>query len=184
MSNNNNIPAARAVIDNMLTRRSVRSYTPEPVSEEEIELLARAAMSAPSAKNHQPWEFVMVTDRAKLDALASRLRYAKMLFQAPLAIAVCGRTHYLSDDGQEVENLNWKLDCAAATENILLAANALGLGTCWTAATDEERGGIVVEELNVPEGCWPLCVIAVGHPSDDRQPKDKWCQEKIHRQIW
>lgn len=119
---------ADAVLDNIHSRKSVRQYTSEPVSEEQVETMLRAAMAAPSAVNFQPWRFVVVTERAKLDAMAEILPYAKMLKQSPLAIVVCGETVWMGGN----ENPYWQQDCAAATQNLLLAAEALGLGAVWT----------------------------------------------------
>ena len=166
---------SNTVIDTILRRRSVRSYSDRPVDDEAVELLLRAAMAAPSSKNRQPWEFVVVRERETLDALAGRLRFAKMLHQAPMAIAVCAK----SDD-----NPCWAQDASAAAENLLLAAESLGLGAVWTAAYDEERRSAVVEILEIPEGYSPLCVIPVGYPAGDEKPKDKWKPEKVHYGKW
>ena len=109
----------------ILTRRSIRAYTDQPVSEELIHKLLVAAMSAPSAANGQPWQFAVITERRLLDALADFLPFGKMLKQAPLAIIVCGETKSSALEGY------WVQDCAAATENLLLAAHVLGLGGVW-----------------------------------------------------
>jgi len=171
-------------IDNMMTRTSVRAFVPGNVSKEDIETLLRAAMAAPCAKNRQLWEFVVVDDRAVLDALAERLKYAKMLFQAPLAIVICERGTFFTAEGLEVENMYWQQDTSAACENLLLAAHALGLGAVWTNASDAERGGAVIEVLGLPEGVKPLAVVPVGHPAEHPEPKDKWRPEKIHYNKW
>lgn len=175
---------AQIVLDNIANRKSVRSYTSQPVSDEMVEKLLRAAMAAPSAMNVQPWEFVVVKDRATLDTLASRLRYAKMLAQAPLAIVVCADTVSTDKNGNLRENDLWMDDASAATENLLLAAEALGLGAVWTAACDRERSDIVREVLGIPDSCMPLSVVPVGYPAGREQPKDKWKPEKIHYEKW
>lgn len=177
------VDATQAALDNIMTRVSVRSYTSEPVSDEMVETLLRAGMAAPTAMNRQPWEFVVVTDRDSLDQLAAELRYAKMLKEAPLAIVVCAETMLTLKDGKVVENNFWEHDASAATENILLAANALGLGAVWTAATDD-RAEIVKRVLGIPGTIMPLCVIPIGHPAVDETPKDKWKPEKIHWNRW
>ena len=120
------VDATQAVLDNIAARTSVRAYTSGPVPDEMVETLLRAAMAAPSAMNRQPWEFVVVNDRAVLDSLAGKLRYAKMLVQAPLAIVVCAETMITHRDGSQSENGLWEHDASAATQNILLAAKALG----------------------------------------------------------
>lgn len=171
--------ARKAVLDNIMTRTSIRSFTSQPVPEALIEQMLRAGMAAPSAINFQPWEFVVLNEREALDSLAGKLRYAKMLREAPLAIVVCGRTEWPDREGNLRENIFWVDDCAAATENILLAAHALGLGAVWTAAKDE-RGEIVKEALGIPDGYKTLNVIAIGYPAENPAPKDKWKPEKIH----
>jgi len=171
--------ARKAVLDNIMTRTSIRSFTSQPVPEALIEQMLRAGMAAPTAMNAQPWEFVVLNDRDTLNKLAGKLRYARMLEQAPLAIVVCGRDKWLDREGNERENIFWVDDCSAATENILLAAHALGLGAVWTAAKDE-RGEIVKDALGIPEGYKTLNVIAIGYPAENPAPKDKWKPEKIH----
>lgn len=165
---------ADIVLDNIAARKSVRSYTPEQVPDEMIEKLLRAAMAAPSAKNQQPWEFIVVRQRETLDSLAAGLRYAKMLKEAPLAIVVCARK----------DANRWEHDASAATENLLLAAEALGLGAVWTAADDEERASVVIRQFGLPEGIWPLCVVPIGFPAGENHPKDKWNPAKIHYEKW
>ena len=175
---------AKAVLENIASRRSVRSYEDRAVPAGMVELLLRAAMAAPSAKNRQPWEFVVVDDRATLDALADRLRYAKMLSGAPLAIIVCARTVIGHSDGTVTENPFWEHDASAATENLLLAAEALGLGAVWTAASDPERSEAVKSVIPMPDDIMPLCVVPIGFPAGAEQPKDKWNPGKIHHNRW
>lgn len=178
--------AARdAVLENIANRKSVRAYTEEPVSDADIETMLRAAMAAPTAMNRQPWEFIVLNDRDSLDLLASKLRHAKMLSQAPMAIVVCAETMLTLKDGSVVENMFWEHDASAATENLLLAAEALGLGAVWTAASDPERSAIVCEALGITGTVKPLCIVPIGHPANpDEQPKDKWKPEKIHWNRW
>ena len=173
--------AADAVLENIHSRKSVRQYTSEPVSQEDIETLLRAAMAAPTAVNFQPWRFVVINERENLDALSEKLPYAKMLQSAPLAIVVCGETLWMGGN----ENPFWAQDCSAATQNILLAAEALGLGAVWTAAyPDEMRCEAISSALGLPSTVKPLCVIPIGHPAGDDQPKDKWKPENIHYGKW
>lgn len=132
----------------IFNRKSVRSFTGQEVSNELLEELVRAGMAAPSARNLQPWAFVIVTNRPTLDTLAKRLPYAKMLFEAPAAIAVCGD---LSKAGDSPEGY-WVQDCSAATQNILLAAEAMGLGAVWTGVYPRpDRVTIVKEVLGLPD---------------------------------
>ena len=174
-SNNSTVQSTDAVLDNIFARKSVRKFTSEPVSEKQVETLLKAAMAAPSALNKQPWRFVVVTDKEKLASMAEKMPYAR-LDTAPLAIVVCGDT--------SVSEKFWTHDCSAATENLLLAAEAMGLGAVWTAAADGERTEIVREALALPSYIHPLCVVPVGHPDGDFQPKDKWDPTKIHYDRW
>ena len=163
-------------MDAIFARTSIRSYQPQAVEEEKIELLLRAGMAAPSGKNVQPWELVVVDDRAALDAMAAAQAYAKMLAQAPMAIVVCADT---------TKSSYWYVDCSAVAENILLAAQALGLGAVWTATYPyADRMDVVAETLALPETIHSLCVIPVGYPADRPAPKDKWKPEKVHRNRW
>lgn len=174
-SNNSGVQSTDAVLDNIFARKSVRKFTSEPVSEKQVETLLKAAMAAPSALNKQPWRFVVVTDKEELSSMAGKMPYAR-LDTASLAIVVCGDT--------SVSEKFWKHDCSAATENLLLAAEAMGLGAVWTEASDGERTEIVREALGLPSEIHPLCVVPVGHPDGDFQSKDKWDPTKIHYDRW
>ena len=163
-------------------RCSVRSYDQSrDVDGATIEALLKAAMSAPTAVNLQPWEFVVVKDKATLEALAKTNRFGGMIAQAPVAIVVCGDT-VQETNGEP--NKWWMLDCSAATENLLLAATAQGLGAVWTAAyPHEDRIAAVRSILSIPERYVPLCVVPVGFPADPSvKPKDKWKPEKVHKE--
>lgn len=173
--------SADAVLENIHARKSVRQFTDEPVSQEHIETMLKAAMAAPTAVNYQPWRFVVITERARLDAMAEVLPYAKMLKQAPLAIVVCGETTWF--EGRE--NTYWQQDCSAATQNILLAAEALGLGAVWTGVyPNMELARPLAEFLGLPGNVQPLCCIPIGHHDGTTQPKDKWKPENIHYEKW
>jgi len=163
-------------------RKSVRHFTNQPLSDEQFELLLRAAMAAPSAKNIQAWEFVVITDKAVLDVMGECLPYAKMLLQAPAAIVVCGNVSKFPPESE----LNWVVDCAAATENMLLAAEAIGLAAVWTAAFPyPERIDAVRKAVkNMPAEIVPLAVIPVGYAAREEKAKDKWRPEKIHYNQW
>lgn len=162
-------------IKNILTRTSIRKYTDQPVSKTDIETLLRAGMAAPTAVNRQPWHFVAVTDKAKLKELSGGR--GGMLEQCALAIVVCGNMEKtMQGKGQEF----WIQDCSAATENILLAAHALGLGAVWTGGYPmEERVASISKALKLPETIIPLCTIVIGHPAESPTPKDKWKPENI-----
>ena len=165
---------AQAAINNIMTRTSIRKYTNEPVSKADIETILRAGMAAPTAVNKQPWHFVAVTDKAKLAELSGR---RGMIKEAGVAIVVCGN---LDKALQGPAQAFWIQDCSAATENILLAANALGLGAVWTGCYPiEDRVAEVSKVLKLPETIVPLCVIAIGHPAEQPTPKDKWKPKNI-----
>lgn len=161
------------------TRRSIRKYTDEPVSKEEIEELLRAAMTAPSACNQQPWHFVVVTDREKLDAVPNFSPHAKMVRQAPLGILVC------ADPSLEKCKDYWVQDCASATLNLLNAARALDLGTVWTGVYPrEDRVNGLRAHLGVPESIVPFSFIVVGRPAEDFHRADRYKPERVHENGW
>jgi flavin reductase (DIM6/NTAB) family NADH-FMN oxidoreductase RutF/nitroreductase len=162
-------------------RKSVRHFTNQAVSEQQIELLLRAGMAAPTAVNRQPWAFYVVTERETLDLLGEQLPYAKMLLQAQAAIVVCGD---MEKAGNLKEQAYWVQDCSAATQNILLAAESIGLGAVWTAAFPyDERTKVVIETLNLPGHHVPLNVIPIGYPTGEDKPKDKWKTENVFWQY-
>ena len=178
--------AGLSALDVIANRKSVRSYTEQKLSEDQIETLLRAAMAAPSGMNVQPWRFVVITDQEVKDALQGEARGPRKMYSEAAAIfVVCGETRFADREGQLRENGNWTADCAAATENLLLAAEAIGLGAVWTACYPyEERMSRAVEVLGIPEGITPYSVVPVGYPAGDETPKDKWKPENIHREKW
>ena len=165
------------MLETIMTRTSIRQYTDQPVEKEKIEAMLRAGMAAPTAVNAQPWHFVVVSDKAKLGELAAANPRAGMLKSAPLAIVVCGdMTKAMEGKGRQF----WIQDCSAATENILLAAHAQGLGAVWTALYPmEERMQPVSEALKLPDTLIPLCTVVIGYPAEQPEPKDKWKPENI-----
>ena len=165
------------MLETIMTRTSIRQYTDQPVEKEKIEAMLRAGMAAPTAVNAQPWHFVVVSDKAKLGELAAANPRAGMLKSAPLAIVVCGdMTKALEGKGRQF----WIQDCSAATENILLAAHAQGLGAVWTALYPmEERMQPVSEALKLPDTLIPLCTVVIGYPAERLEPKDKWKPENV-----
>ena len=162
--------------DVLQSRRSIRKYTEEPVSKEYIDLLMHAAMSGPSACNKTPWEFYVITDEAVLEKLRNASRYSKIY--APLAIVVCGS---LSRALPSQLAPYWIQDCSAATENILLAATDLGLGTVWCGIHPQKRAEERVREaLGLTEKQIPLNIIYVGHPDQVQEPRDQYKETYIH----
>lgn len=172
--------AENKTLETIHNRKSVRSYTEQQISDEELLTLVKAGMCAPSGKNVQPWELVILTDREKLDYLASVLPYAKMLEGASAAIVVCG-----NDDTENGGSSYWQVDCSAVTQNILLAAESMGIGAVWTATYPyAERMEPVAEVLNLPSNIKSLCVIPLGYPSKEGRAKDKFKEEKLHYNKW
>ncbi|MDE6006132.1 MAG: nitroreductase family protein [Muribaculaceae bacterium] len=177
----NNISAdmmANEAYANIVTRTSVRQYSDDPVSEEQISAILHAAMSAPSGVNRQPWEFIVVDERDLLSALSEALPYAKMTANARFAIIVCGNKERFLEGVDE--NL-WEQDCSAASENILLAAHALELGAVWTCLYPHaDRMESVSRILNIPENIVPFNLIPIGHPLHNHPAMNKWHGDRIH----
>jgi len=167
------------VINAIHTRRSVRRFTDAEVSEHQVERLLRAAMAAPSAMNQQPWRFVVVRDAEMRAKLAEISPYAGPVARANLAIAV------LAHPTSEKAGDRWAMDCAAATENLLLAAHASGLGTCWIGVHPEpDREAAVADLLGVPSDMRVLCLVAVGVPEGAGADVDRYNPEFVHAERW
>lgn len=168
--------ATQAVIDNIMTRTSIRSFTPEAISADTLDVLVKAGMAAPTAVNAQPWSFIVITDRTTMDSLAAVHPYSR-LDGAAAAIVVCGdMDKALKDEAREY----WIQDCSAATENILLAAHAYGLGAVWCGVyPNSERVADVSGVLRLPATLIPLNIITMGHPAENPAPKDKWKPENV-----
>ena len=170
------IPDALTVIH---SRKSVRKYLDKQVSKEQLEVLLRAGMAAPTAGNKQPWEFVVITDPAMLDTLSLSSRGTRMLSSASAAIAVCG------DKSVGFKSEVWVQDCSAASENILLAAEAIGLGAVWTGIyLNEEPTKYVKRVLGLPPEVFALNIISIGYSTGEEKPKNKWKPSKIHWEKW
>lgn len=173
----NQITEKDATLSVIFNRKSIRNFIKDrPVSNEDIQTLIKAGMAAPSGKDTRPWEFLIINDRDILDKMAAELPTAKMLAEAPMAIVVCGDT---------VRSSYWYLDCSAATENILLAAEAMDLGAVWTASYPyRDRMETVIKHTNMPAQVLPLVVIPIGYPKGNYSPKDKYDSSKIHMNKW
>jgi len=168
---------SKELVKTIFARRSIRKYTTKPVSKEDIKVMLEAAMAAPSASNRQPWHFIVVTDRQTLDSLARAHPYGKMLFEAPLYIIVCG--------DKTVSPRFWVQDCSAASENLLLAAAALGLGAVWLGVHPREsRVGPIRKVLKIPGTIVPLNLISIGHPGEEKEPRTQFNKLRVHRENW
>ncbi len=167
--------------ETVMKRTSVRHFSDAPVSEESWEHLLRAAMAAPSAVNSQPWEFIVVTQREKLKALAEALPYARMTAGAAGALVACAVPRRAFGGSREFAVIDTSLAC----ENFLLAAEALGLGAVWTALyPDAVREKAARVLLGIPEDIIPLALIPVGIPAGEVKPKDKYRKELVHNEVW
>jgi len=163
----------------ILTRRSIRRFTSQPVSDEIIQDLLRAAMSAPSAGNEQPWEFVVITDRKILDEIPKVHPYAQMCREASAAILVC------CDVTRETHQGFWVQDCSAATENILIAVNDKGLGAVWVGVYPrEDRVEGLRKLVKLPAYIIPFALIPVGYPAETKPPSGRFDPARIHRNKW
>ncbi|MGN0028628.1 MAG: nitroreductase family protein [Marinilabiliaceae bacterium] len=166
-------------IGNIMTRTSIRVFKPTKLTDSQMETLLRAGMSAPTAVNSQPWEFVVVDDAALLDSLQAALPNVRISNGCRQVIVVCGNEERMLDgEGKGY----WLQDCSAATQNILLAAHATGLGAVWCGvAPIKERMDKLADILKVPDNIMPFCVICVGEPDESSAPKDKWRPDRVHR---
>jgi nitroreductase len=166
-------------MEGILTRRSVRSFTDAPVSEDLIADLLRAAMAAPSAGNQQPWQFVVVRDPAVRNVIAGANPYGGSARQSPVVVVVCG------DLSREQRPDFWVQDCAAATQNLLLAAHAAGLGAVWCGTYPrEERMGPIKAALGLPEHVLPFSVVPIGYPAERPAPVDRYDTGRVHFDRW
>lgn len=166
----------QAAIENIMTRTSIRQYKDQPVEQEKIDIMLKAAMAAPTAVNLQPWHFIVIDDKKTIDLLSG-----KQPTNAPLLIAVCGDTDKTTmPDGKGKLPDFWIQDVSAATENLLLAAHAQGLGAVWTGVYPiMERTAEVANVLNCPKNIIPLAVVRIGYPDEAPEPKDKFKEENI-----
>ena len=161
------------------TRRSIRRFQERPVADEHIRAIIEAAMLAPSAGNQQPWHFIVITDREKLDAIPSFHPYSDMVRTAPVAILICG------DPAGGPWPDFWPQDCSAAAQNALLAARGLGLGTVWVGVYPvEERMAGFRRLLAIPEHVLPFALIPVGWSDSLFQAVNRSRPERVHRETW
>ena len=167
-------------LEAVFTRRSVRQYTDEPVSDQAIETILRAAMQSPSAVNLQPWHFVVIDDRTLLDHIPDFHPYSSFLREAPVAIVVCGDL-----ERDRLDASYWVQGCSAATQNLLLAAHAIGLGAVWLGVYPRrERIEGVRRLLHLPDNLVPLNIVSLGHPAESPAQFDRFDPSRVSRNIW
>lgn len=169
-------------MNSIFKRASVRKYTEQSVEKEKIEQLLKAGMAAPSAKNVQPWEFVVIQNKETLLKITEFHPYSSMLKTSPLAIVVCGNETKI-----KIGNIEefWTQDCSAVTENILLEAAELGLGGVWLGVhPKKELMNPLIDLLMLPTYIMPFSIISIGYPDGEVKPKDKFNPETIHWEKW
>jgi nitroreductase len=166
-------------LESIFSRRSVRLYSPKPVPKDVINEILKAGMCAPSAGNERPWHFIVLTERALLDEIPKFHPYSGMLKQAHAAILVCGEVALEKHKGY------WVLDCAAATQNMLLAAHAKGLGSVWCGVyPTEDRVANLQKLLALPETIVPFSLLPLGFPAEIKQAPDRFDAARVHENGW
>lgn len=166
-------------IEAITTRRSVRKFTDDPIRPDDLRSMLEAAMQAPSAANEQPWEFVLITKREMLDKIPIFSPYAQMVKKAPLGILICADTRRLVIPGF------WQQDCAAATQNILLAAHTLGYGAVWTGVFPlEDRVAGFSKLCHLPDKVVPFAFVVIGHPAQKVSPEKRYREDRVHHDLW
>ena len=156
-------------IELLKTRRSIRAYTPQAVPREIIEDIIDCGRLAPTARNEQPWEFVVVTDKAVRSGIAQAADYGRFIADAPVCVAVLSRqTKYYLEDG------------SAATLNILLAAHAHGLGACWVAGDKKPYAARVVQMVGAPEDYRLISLVSIGYPAEKPETGKRALREMLH----
>jgi nitroreductase len=167
------------VLEAMRTRRSIRRFTEEPIPHDVLEKLFRAAMAAANSGGQEPWRFIVVDEPALRDKLASLQIQRGPYYRSPQLIVVCG------DIGSMKWKMHWLADCAAAIQNLLLAAHALELGAVWQELYPyHERVAKVRGLLGIPDAVYPMAVISIGHPAENKLPVDRYDPEKVRRNHW
>ena len=163
----------------ILQRRSIRKYSDKKISAEDINTMLKAAMYAPSAMNKQPWHFLVVDDKQLFGKFMEFHAHASFLAYASHAILICGDEQLQHDDGF------WLLDCGAATQNLLLAAHSLGIGSCWIGIHPREHRKQQTRELfNLPDHVAPFALVSLGYPLTTREMPERFHQDKIHYNSW
>jgi nitroreductase len=166
-------------IDLILKRRSIRKYTLQKIEKEKIEILLRSAMHAPTAVNKQSWDFIVVEDKKIMKKVMDEHPNSRMLENASHAILVCG------DENRQHDKDYWIADCGAATENILLAAKALDLGSCWIGIFPREaRMKAISEIFNLPSHVQPFALISLGYPDEEKEIPDRYDPKKVFLNSW
>lgn len=167
------------IIEAIMTRRSIRKYTGEPIKEEDLRAILKAGFQAPSAHNYEPREYIVVRDKAVIEKITEFHNYAKMLPEAGCGIIVCG-------DKEKQENIGFLVeDCSASIQNILLAAHGLGLGAVWCGIYSNDKLVEATKKLfNLPEHILPIGLAVVGNKNEEKRIIDRYDESKIHYDKW
>lgn len=175
-------------INAILTRRSVRQFDgSKEISREDLEDVIKAAQYAPSAHNMQPWEFVVITDKEQMASLRHVQPWTSFAKDASAVVLVCGDTNQAFSRHKEDESWNYSdIDCSLATQNLLLAAHAKGIGTCFCGAAPMPKVIAGLQEMfALPENIRPLSIVVLGYAKDEpKQPTDRFKSAKIHWEKW
>ncbi len=167
------------MLDAIRNRRSIRKYQDKPVPAEKLEILIRAAMQAPSARNTQPWEFVVTQDKDIMNRIPEFHPYAGMIPSAGAVILVCGNRELQDEIGYILE------DCSAAIQNILIEAVNQDLGAVWLGVYPrEDRVQGMISLFNLPGHIVPVALVSLGFPAESKEFDDRFTREKIHRDCW
>lgn len=167
------------VIEAIIKRRSIRRYSSKDVDKSSVEILLKSAMYAPSASNEQPWHFIVIDSKELMDSIMKVHPYASMLSEASIAIIVCG------DEKLELSKGYWPIDCAAATQNLLLAAYSLGLGAVWLGVYPRrERQEGIRKIFRLPANVHPFALISVGYPAEEKDVPDRFKEDRIRWNNW
>lgn len=170
-----------SAIENIMTRKSIRSFTDQTVTDEQIDIIIKAAMAAPTANNRRPYHFVVIKDQKIKDSLGEFKIHGRMISHSAVTIAVCGDV-LLEESIDFIHH-----DCAAAVQNILLATHALDLGAVWVGIKQEDSKGWdkhVIQTLNLPKNIKPIALIPIGHPNEDKDIKDRYDHDLVHNNKW
>jgi len=174
-------PAMNPSLHFIFSRRSVRKYESREIPADMYNDLFEAAMAAPSAVAKDPWHFLLITDRKILDTIVKILPNGQMLRQAPATVIVCGDINKA-----HANEVSYMLqDLSAAVENLLLAATALGLGSCWLGMHPrQDRIDGIRSLFSLPANIIPMCGIALGWPAENPEPRTRFNPERVHLEKW
>ena len=167
------------LVEEIIKRRSIRKYKSQKIERQKLETILRAAMYAPSAVNKQPWHFIIVDDKNIMSRVMEIHPSSKMLATASHAILVCGNENLQHDKGY------WIADCGAATQNLLLAATFLGIGSCWIGVYPREKRIQAFSELfNLPKHVKPFALVSLGYPDEEKEIPERYKPERIYYNTW